>query len=261
MKKLFLVTAISIGLMSTAQAYPHRHHHHYYHIIPPAFSTKSYLIADIDGQILKEQDSDRIRPIASISKLMLGLLVADQDLDELLTIPKTRSVQSKIPYKTETLSRKELLTFALVRSDNFAAQILCINLPNCVEKMNAKAVELGMWDTHYVEPTGLSRENVSTAHDLMKLLMEASTHPILSEITSQPNADISIGKHIIRINNTNPLTSKFKILLSKTGFTLPAGGCLAMIIDSSVGQRIMIILGSKTGHSRIPDMEKLISGL
>ena len=227
----------------------------------PAFSAKSFLIADEEGSVLKEQESDLVRPIASISKLMVGLLSSEQDLEERLLIPTTRTVQTTIPRKVESLSRRELLTLALVRSDNFAAQILCNNLPNCVEQMNAKALELGMSKTHYEEPTGLSKENVSTANDLLKLLLVAYRHPILGELSSMPNAEIPTDKKPIKVRNTNPLTSKFEILLSKTGYTNPAGGCLVMIMNSAVGKRILILLGSKNNKTRIPDMERLVKDL
>ena len=227
----------------------------------PAFSAKSFLIADGEGSVLKEQESDLVRPIASISKLMVGLLSSEQDLEERLLIPTTRTVQTTIPRKVESLSRRELLTLALVRSDNFAAQILCNNLPNCVEQMNAKAAELGMLKTHYEEPTGLSKENVSTANDLLKLLLVAYQHPILGELSSMPHAEIPTDKKPIKVRNTNPLTSKFEILLSKTGYTNPAGGCLVMIMNSVVGKRILILLGSKNNKTRIPDMERLVKDL
>jgi len=225
----------------------------------PVFSAKSYIVASEDGTILKEQDSDTIRPIASISKLMVALLASEQDLTESLVIPTKRQVHSSIPYKVASLTRYELLTLALVRSDNFAAQILCTNLPNCVERMNGKAKEIGMASTHYEEPTGLDKGNVSTAHDLLKLLMVASLSGTIKDISHQPNAEITLYRRSIKINNTNPLTSKLDIILSKTGFTNPAGGCLVMIMNSAVGQRIYVLLGSRNGHTRIPDMMKLVN--
>lgn len=227
----------------------------------PTFSAKSFLVADTEGVILKEQDSDTVRPIASISKLMVGILASEQDLSERLSIPSSRTVTSTIPRKTEYLTRKELLTLALVRSDNFAAQILCDNLPNCVNEMNQRATLIGMAQTHFDEPTGLSANNVSTANDLLKLMLVASMHPVVTEVSSMPKAEITAGNKTIKINNTNPLTSKLDMILSKTGFTNPAGGCLAMMINTSVGKRILILLGSRNSKTRIPDMERLVKEL
>jgi D-alanyl-D-alanine endopeptidase (penicillin-binding protein 7) len=224
------------------------------HKIPAAFTTQSYLVADSDGTILKEQDINLVRPIASISKLMVALLASEQDLNEDLVIPTKRTVQSRIPRRQATMQRKELLTLALVKSDNFAAQILCDNLPNCVDYMNARAEEIGMLHTHYVEPTGLSKENVSTASDLLKLMLAASTNEHITSISSLSTAEVTAGKRVIKINNTNPLTSKLDIILSKTGFTDPAGGCLVMAVNSPVGQRFLVLLGSRNSHTRIPEM-------
>lgn len=219
---------------------------------------ESYLIADSNGTILKEQDINIQRPIASISKLMVGLLASSQDLTEQLSIPTKRTVTSSIPRNQKTLSRNELLTLALVRSDNFAAQILCDNISDCVLAMNVRAKELGMFHTFYEEPTGLSKNNVSTANDLLKLLIVASTNQTITSLSSMPTAIIENGKHTIKIKNTNPLTHTLNILLSKTGFTNPAGQCLVMGVHSPFGLRYLILLGSK---HRIPEMQKLYSSM
>lgn len=220
-----------------------------------AFAVPSYIVADGNGAILDEKHSNVVRPIASITKLMLGSLVSSQDLTEELTIPKLRTVSSKIPRKQLMMSRRDLLLLSLVKSDNFASQILCENLPNCVMQMNAKARSLDMLDTEFVEPTGLSKQNVSTAGDLLKLLMAVSSDTILSEFSSSPKARVSSGK--LTVSNTNPLTSKLNVLMSKTGFTNPAGGCIVMIVQSPVGQRILVLLGSRNTKTRIPEIEKL----
>lgn len=225
------------------------------------FSGKSYIIADQHGEILDEKDVDEIRPIASITKLMVGLLAAEQDLFEQLAIPKNRTVQSSIPKSIETLSRKDLLTLSLVKSDNLAAQILCDNILFCVERMNERASMLGMYATKFFEPTGLSKDNVSTAKDLLKLMIELSHNPIIGDLSSQPTATIPFNKGEIKVRNTNPLTAELNILLSKTGFTRPAGGCLVIILNSPIGQRILILLGSKNTRTRIVDMEHLIKNV
>ncbi len=260
MRNLLLTFIIGLALVGNASA--HTHTSKRIKVIPiPEFSAKSYLVADSTGFVLKEHDMDAVLPIASISKLMVALISSDLDLDEELEIPSVRTVQSSIPKKVTHLTRRKLLTLALVKSDNLAAQVLCTNLPDCVDKMNAKAAELGMLHTHYVEPTGLSSENISTANDLLKLLLVASQVPTITQLSSMSTAEISTSGRSIKIKNTNPLTFKYDISLSKTGFTNPAGGCLVMILNAAVGQRIFILLGSKNAHSRIPDMERLVKGL
>ena len=249
MKYVFLILCIMLMAGNTSAKPAHRGKP-----ATAAYSTESYLIADNSGLILKEHDSDLQRPIASISKLMVGVLASAQDLDEHLSIPTKRTVQTSIPRKQAMLTRKELLTMALVKSDNFAAQILCENIPNCINEMNEKAVKLGMLHTRYVEPTGLSKENVSTATDLLKLMLAASTNTVITSVSSMPAATIQSGKNVINIKNTNPLTSKLDIILSKTGFTNPAGGCLIMAVNSPFGQRFLVLLGSRNTHTRIPEM-------
>jgi D-alanyl-D-alanine endopeptidase (penicillin-binding protein 7) len=245
-----------LGSVSSPTEAKIRHHHKTHQV--PAFSAKSFVVADETGVVIKEKGGDTIRPIASISKLMIGLIAADQNLNEILNIPQIRLVQSKIPKETKTMTRRELLTLALVKSDNFAAQILCLNLDNCVMQMNTKATELGMSNTKYVEPTGLDVRNVSTAKDLVKLVVVAASNPTITEISSMPDAEIYTSNKTIKIRNTNPLTAKLDILLSKTGFTDPAGGCLVMVLKLKIGHKIFVLLGSKNAHTRIPDMLKLI---
>lgn len=257
MKKTLIALTLALLFVNGAQA----HIRKFRIVATPVFSAKSFLIADADGLVLREQDSDFIRPIASISKLMVAVLASEQDMDEALEIPKVRTVQSTIPRRVAFMTRKELLTLALVHSDNFAAQILCINLPNCVDRMNEKAQELGMVNTHYNEPTGLDKGNVSTAQDLLKLILTAASITTITDLSSMPNAEVDVNGKILRVRNTNPLTAKLNIILSKTGFTVPAGGCLVMILNSDVGRRILILLGSKNAHTRIPDMEKLVKEL
>jgi serine-type D-Ala-D-Ala endopeptidase (penicillin-binding protein 7) len=231
------------------------------HVTREAFTTESYLIANSDGIILSEHNSELQRPIASISKLMVGMLASVQDLDERLIIPVNRTVQSSIPFKQPTLTRRELLTLALVKSDNLAAQILCNNILNCIEEMNFTALGIGMIHTHFSEPTGLSIENISTASDLLKLMLVVSSNYTITSLSSMPSAVIPVNKGVIHIQNTNSLTSKLDIFLSKTGFTNPAGGCLIMAVNSPVGQRFIVLLGSRNAKTRIPDMEKLYKEL
>jgi D-alanyl-D-alanine endopeptidase (penicillin-binding protein 7) len=227
----------------------------------PEFSAKSFIVADSNGHILKEKNSDDVRPIASITKLIIGMIVVNQNMYEKLEIPSVRTLRTTIPRKVDTLTREDLLTLALVKSDNFATEILCANIPNCIDRMNLEAHTLQMNDTHFEDPTGLSNENVSTATDLLKLLLAASNNAIIRRLSSMESAEIEIGDKSIKVKNTNPLVSKLDVVVSKTGTTQAAGGCLVMVLNSSVGQRILILLGSRSGKTRITDMEKLIKGL
>src|SRR5271166_3301799 len=179
--KTILALSVALALSSTAYSRTHKQ---------PPIPTESFLVADADGNIMNEQNGDVVRPIASISKLMTTLLASEQNMDEVLDIPNIRGVESSIPHRVKTLTRRELITLALVKSDNLAAQVLCSNLPDCVDRMNMRAQEIGMINTHYVEPTGLDSGNVSTAEDLLKLVMVASTNTTLTELSSMAKAEI-----------------------------------------------------------------------
>ena len=230
-------------------------------LVVPAFSAKSFLVADAEGNILKEQDGSTVLPIASITKLIIALLVVEQDMNEELEIPTNKHMKTSIPGSIKTLTRKELLTLSLVKSDNFATQVLCSNITFCVDRMNEKVKKLGMADTYLGDPTGLDNANVSTAKDLLKLLLVVGENDLITSVASMPHAEIYINnKRSIKVNNTNPLVSKLNIILSKTGTTQAAGGCLVMIMHSAVGDRILILLGSRMGR-RVADMEHLIKGL
>lgn len=261
MRNLLLAIAMAVALVGNADARKHAPAKKVRAVSVPEFSAKSYLIADSAGSVLKEHAMDEVLPIASISKLMVAHLSTELNLEEDLQIPTKREVQSSIPKKVTHLTRKELLTLALVKSDNLAAQVLCANLDNCVERMNSRAAELGMTHTHYVEPTGLSAENISTANDLLKLLLVAAQDPVITQLSSMPTAEVQTQGKIIKVRNTNPFTFNMDIALSKTGYTKPAGGCLVMVLNSTVGQRILILLGSKNARTRFPDMERLVKGL
>ena len=220
-------------------------------------TTESIVVATNSGTILTEDNGNLVRPIASISKLLIAVLASKQDLDEMLIVPKKRTVHSIIPVNQHTMSRKSLLTLSLVKSDNFAAQIICDNLENCILEANKLATDIGMRDTNLVEPTGLSKENVSTANDLLKLLIVAANDETISNLSKMPFAEIQAGKSKLKIQNTNPLTKTLDVILSKTGFTNPAGGCMVLVVNSELGKKFFILLGSKNTRTRVTEMNKL----
>jgi D-alanyl-D-alanine carboxypeptidase len=209
-------------------------------------TAQSWLVADSNGNILQSENIDQQRPIASISKLMTAMIVLDanQDLDEEIK-----------PY-----TRRELLQLALVKSDNKAAEMLCNNYiggrEHCVRAMNAKARELGLQDTHFIEPTGLSIMNVSTARELITLVKTAQNYPEIVEASKTSQVKIKIKKKWFIFNNTNPIIGKrHNFIVSKTGYIRASGGCIVMMLDTDIGRRIVVVLGSKSTHTRIPEAE------
>jgi D-alanyl-D-alanine endopeptidase (penicillin-binding protein 7) len=214
------------------------------------FTATNWVITDYKGKIIDGSGWDEVRPIASISKLMVVMTVIDanQDLEE------------HIGQHT----RQELINLAIVHSDNQATMKLCENYPgglsNCVRAMNLKAHKIGLEKTKFAEPTGLSVFNVSTADELVTIVLEASRYRQIVDASRMGKVEIKRRKKIITFNNTNPITRKRDdIIVSKTGYIRASGGCLVMMVDTDLGKRILVILNSKTIRTRIPDAEYLLS--
>jgi D-alanyl-D-alanine carboxypeptidase len=223
-------------------------------------------VADASGKIIRGENTTAVRSVASISKLLTAMVVLDakQDLDEKITYKtfksKSRHSKKEKVDKSQYLTRRELLNMALVRSDNHAAGVLCSNYMggtlDCLAAMNFKVARLGMMHTSMFDPTGLDNRNVSTAEDLIKLVQAARGYPEIVHASKQSRIEINISKKWFFFNNTNPMIGKdHRIVVSKTGFTNPAGGCIVLGLDTELGQRTVIVLGSKNTRTRIPEAE------
>ena len=206
----------------------------------------SWLVANGEGDIIQSENIYQERSIASITKLMTVMVVldADQDLDQFIK-----------PY-----TRRELIQLAIVHSDNRASEMLCQNYPGgrteCVKAMNAKSKKLGMINSRFVDPTGLGVMNVSTAYDLIKLVKAAQYYPEIREASGMSEVKIKIKKKWLIFKNTNPIIGKrHDFIVSKTGWIRASGGCIVMMLDTDVGRRIVVVLGSKNTHTRIPEAE------
>jgi serine-type D-Ala-D-Ala endopeptidase (penicillin-binding protein 7) len=206
----------------------------------------SWLVSNGDGFIIQSENVYQQRSIASITKLMTVMVVleAGQDLDQYFK-----------PY-----TRKELIQLAVVHSDNRASESLCRHYPGgrprCIEAMNEKAKRLGMINTRFVDPTGLNSENVSTAYDLIKLVQAASYYPEIVAASKMSAVKIKIKKRWLVFKNTNPIIGKrHDFIVSKTGWIRASGGCIVMMLDTDVGRKIVVVLGSKSTHTRIPEAE------
>lgn len=211
-------------------------------------TAQSWLIANEDGKILSGENTKEIRSIASITKLMTAMVVLDakQNLNELK------------PY-----TRKELIQLALVKSDNQAAKDLCRYYPAgahaCVYAMNQKAKSLGLTQTKFIEPTGLSVFNVSTAEELIILITEAKKYPEIVEASGLSEMKIKVRKKWLVFHNTNPIIGReHNTIVSKTGYIRASGGCIVMLMNTNVGKRIVVVLGSKNTKTRIPEAEFLV---
>lgn len=207
----------------------------------------SWLVANADGDIIQSENMYQQRSIASITKLMTVMVVLDarQDLEDVIK-----------PY-----SRKELIQLALVHSDNNAAELLCKNYPNgrnrCIQAMNEKARFLGMIDTRFIDPTGLGVMNSSTAYDLIKLVRAAENYPEIVQASKMSEVKIKKKKKVLVFKNTNPLVATSDFIVSKTGYIRAAGGCIVMMVETSLGRRIVVLLNSKNTRTRIPEANQL----
>ena len=215
-------------------------------IKPVPITAPVWLVADGNGKIIQGENTKDVRSIASISKLMMAMIVLDarQDLDEYIK-----------PY-----TRRELLQLSIVHSDNKATDVLCNHYiggrPACIRALNLKADMLSLPNTRFIEPTGLSVFNVSTAEELVKLVMAASTYPEIVTASKTSSIKIKIKKKWIVFRNTNPIIGqRHDFIVSKTGYIRASGGCIVMMLNTDVGQRIVVVLGSKNTHTRIPEAE------
>ena len=230
-------------------------------------TAKSYLVTDNKGNIIAERLADEPRPIASITKMMTVIAVLDtnRSLDEPIKLNhKLRGkYHTHLPHSIKTLTRGELIDLAMIKSDNFAAYHLCMSYPggidNCIAAMNDKATKLGMLDTHYTDPTGLDDTNVSTARDLIKLMVVAESYPELIDST-KAKVDIKVKRRWWEFWNTNPLVRKGDdVILSKTGYIHNSGGCLVMLMTTETGRKTIALLGSRNTRTRFLEAIELIS--
>ena len=221
---------------------------------------KSWLIADGEGRILESENINIQQPIASITKLMTVMVVLDsnQSLIESVGMRKFRGM---------SVTRQQLIDLAIVHSDNEAATMLCKiyrrGYDNCIADMNHKAQVLGMTLTSFHDSTGLDNRNVSTPEDLIKLLLAAERYPEIVHASNQAVGELIKKKKKnkfvkFRYTNTNPLVSKYNVLVSKTGYVRASGGCLIMSVFVNGKKRLFIVLNSNTTRTRIRDMEQLI---
>jgi D-alanyl-D-alanine endopeptidase (penicillin-binding protein 7) len=232
------------------------------------------LAVDVEtGEILFEKNARAVLPIASISKLMTAMVVleAGLPLDESLTISEAdidteKFTRSRLRPGT-VLTRNEMLQLALMASENRAANALGRHFPGGLEafvaRMNDKARELGMETTWFVEPTGLSSRNVSSALDLARLVRAASAYPLIRDYSTAESLTVASGARQVSFRNTNRLVARddWNIGVQKTGYISEAGNCLVMQARVE-GRPVVLVFLDATGKlSRFGDAQRLRSWL
>lgn len=211
-----------------------------------SLTAHTWLVADGDGRIIQSENAQELRSIASITKLMTAMVIIDAGQN-----PKE---------KLGNLTREQHIQMALVMSSNESAITLCDNYPggksSCIRDMNQKAIAMNMPNTKFVEASGLSPMNISTGKDLVELVLAASYYPDIIQASKTAQVKIQVKKKWFFFNNTNPIIGKrHNFMVSKTGWTNAAGGCIVMLLDTDIGRRLVVVLGSKNTRTRIPEAE------
>ena len=242
------------------------------HTVSDQLDLKSSVALVIDQdtrEVLFSKNDSAVLPIASLTKLMTGVIVSEAKLpgEEMIAITQDdvdteKGSRSRLKVGT-MLTRAELLHLALMSSENRAAHALGRTypggLPSFVALMNAKARILGMKDTSYVEPTGLSSRNQSSAKDLATLVNAAYNDPVLRELSTSHGYQVEVGNRTLQYKNTNRLVKNpdWDIGLQKTGYITEAGQCLVMQAKIAGRKLIMVFLDSAGKLSRIGDAERV----
>ena len=232
--------------------------------------SNSVLIIDqSDSSVLYSRHSDVPMPIASITKLMTALVVLDanQPLDEPIQITDAdrdlpKGGFSRLTVGT-TLTRGDLMHLALMSSENRAAHALGNNypggMPAMVAAMNAKAAELGMASSHFVDPTGLSSQNVASPEDLTKLVIAASRNPSIREYSTDSHYAVKVRRHMVEFHNTDNLVANpaWNIIVQKTGYITEAGKCLVMAAVIEGRSVVIVLLDSFGKYTRVADAKRI----
>jgi D-alanyl-D-alanine endopeptidase (penicillin-binding protein 7) len=232
-------------------------------------SSVALVVDQETNQVLVSKNPQAVLPIASITKLMTAMVVTEQGLplNELISVSQDdvdteKGSRSRLKVGTQ-LTRGEMLHLALMSSENRAAHALGRAYPGglqaFVEAMNATAGRLGMSDTRYVEPTGLSSQNRSSARDLTLLVKAAYAYPLIRELSTTPEAAFAVGSRNQQFRNTNGLVRNpaWEIGLQKTGYIAEAGRCLVMQAQLAGRNLILVLLDSAGKYSRIGDAERI----
>ena len=257
--RLFFASVLSFGTLHA-------------HAQGPNLLSQAALIIDArSGEPIFAKNANAVTPIASITKLMTAMVVLDaqQNLDQLLTVDVAdldylKASRSRLAIGSE-LSRREMLQLALMSSENRAASALGRFYPGgltaAVAAMNAKAKALGMTNTHYVDTSGLSPENVSTARDLAVLVQTAQRYPLIREYSTQQDQYVQIPAtgQTLHFNNSNALVKSggWDISLQKTGFIREAGRCVVMLAQIAQRPVVLVLLDSVGKFSRLGDANRV----
>jgi serine-type D-Ala-D-Ala endopeptidase (penicillin-binding protein 7) len=271
-KQLSVMGLMAMALISSVSQAAHHRTHQTVRVRTdePELRSSSALVLDTTHQsILYSRKADMAAPIASITKLLTVLVVADAGLplDEPIQLTTEdriigKGASSRLVLGT-TLTRGDLIHLALMSSENRAAHALGRNypggLPAFVQAMNAKARRLGMTSAHFVDPAGLSSDNVASAEDLSKLVIAASENPVIREYSTDPGYAVRVGRKMLEFRNTNALVNNptWNIIVQKTGYITEAGRCLVMQAVIQGRTVVIVLLNSVGKNTRVADAVRI----
>jgi len=235
----------------------------------PRLRSEMALVVDQDtDEVLYEKNADHVSSIASITKLMTAMVMLDAQLplDEDLEVAREDRANGWAESRLRPgarLTRGQALHLALMSSENHAAQLLGRTYPGgvpaIVEAMNAKAQLIGMGDSHFADPTGLSPKNRASAADLVRMVKAAYEYPEIRYDSVSTDLIVPVGHQIVRYQNTNHLISRpdWQIGLQKTGYIAAAGRCLVMQAVIEGHRVVMVLLDSVGSSSRFADAQRV----
>jgi D-alanyl-D-alanine endopeptidase (penicillin-binding protein 7) len=233
-------------------------------------SSAAMVFDESTGAPIYGKNTELVTPIASITKLMTAMVVLDAGLpldEEIVITPDDIDVMKGTRSRLHvgaTLTRRDLLLLALMASENRAASALGRAYPGgraaFIARMNAKGQEIGMDNTRFMDSTGLSSANVSTAGDLVRLVAAADEYPLIREFSTTASHSVDVGRRRpLEFRNSNALvrSKAWDIDVSKTGYISEAGRCLVMKATIASRRVIIVLLDSVGKNSRLGDANRI----
>ncbi|HYT69237.1 MAG TPA: serine hydrolase [Vicinamibacterales bacterium] len=241
-------------------------------VVPDVRAAAAIIFNPVTGQVLYEENSQDKRSIASITKVMTALVYLEDnpDLNQEITIERSDVFAASTTYlkANDRISAGELLHLLLIPSDNGAARALARNshggTASFIERMNEKAIELGLQNTSFADPSGLNANNVSSAFDLSHLITFAASDDRIASIMRTPTYTVTTNRRQIPIHSTNRLVTSgdVEVMGGKTGFISKSGYCLATLLRLPQGNPIaVVVLGARSNNGRFWETRHLFSWL
>jgi D-alanyl-D-alanine endopeptidase (penicillin-binding protein 7) len=231
----------------------------------------SVMVTNItEGTITRSQNIDQVRALASMTKLMTAMVALDYDRDMNRKLVLSKNAGSKMPRREYT--RGELFHMLLIKSDNAAAETLAADYPGgrqrFIHHMNSRALMLDMYSTSFDDPSGLSKYNVSTASDVTQMVIESANYPEIRDISTKKVATILTQvkrkSRVLVLHNTNTaiLSQVDNVQVSKTGYTNPAGFCVALLVHKTEGDKdyheVIVVMGARNSSHRVDTVKKVV---